>query len=154
MVCGKAAAVGRVSLVQGTLAVVNQVCSLCGEESDWSSQPLLKETAAGNILLSAGILFSGSLPSKALRMLKMIGVQVFSPQTYFRHQRMYLHQAVRAVWDRQQRQLLASADPDGMLLGGDGRCDSMGHSAKYGSYSAIDLERNKVVDVQLVQVPI
>ena len=37
------------------------------------------------------------------------------------------------------------------MLAGDGRADSPGHSAKYGSYTLIELS-NKVVDFQLVQV--
>jgi solute carrier family 8 (sodium/calcium exchanger) len=39
-------------------------------------------------------------------------------------------------------------------LGGDARCCSPGHTAKYGSYSIMNLDNNKVVDVQLVQVNI
>ena len=39
-----------------------------------------------------------------------------------------------------------------LVLGGDGRADSPGHSAKYGSYSVIDLKQSKVVDIKLVQV--
>lgn len=35
-----------------------------------------------------------------------------------------------------------------LVLGGDGRADSPGHCAKYGS---IDLEQGIVVDIQLVQ---
>ena len=37
-------------------------------------------------------------------------------------------------------------------LGGDGRANSPGHSVKFGSYSVIDLDQNKVIDFQLVQV--
>jgi solute carrier family 8 (sodium/calcium exchanger) len=37
-------------------------------------------------------------------------------------------------------------------LGGEARCCSPGHTAKYGSYSIMNLDNNKVVDVQLVQV--
>ncbi len=39
-----------------------------------------------------------------------------------------------------------------LSLGGDGRSDSPGHSAKYGSYTLTDLEHNAVLDVELVQV--
>ena len=39
-----------------------------------------------------------------------------------------------------------------LSLGGDGRSDSPGHSAKYGSYTLMDLEHNVVLDVELVQV--
>ena len=40
----------------------------------------------------------------------------------------------------------------GLALGGNGRADSPGHSAKYGSYSIIELNKNKVIDLKLVQV--
>ena len=39
-----------------------------------------------------------------------------------------------------------------LALSGDGRADSPGHSAKYGSYSVIDMSCSKVVDFKLVQV--
>ena len=39
-----------------------------------------------------------------------------------------------------------------VIVGGDGRADSPGHSAKYGSYSLIELKSGKVIDIQLVQV--
>lgn len=41
---------------------------------------------------------------------------------------------------------------DEVIVGGDGRCDSPGHSAKYGTYSLMDAEQNKILDSQLVQV--
>ena len=39
-----------------------------------------------------------------------------------------------------------------LVLGGDGRSDSPGHSAKYGLYTFMDLEHNVILDVELVQV--
>lgn len=39
-----------------------------------------------------------------------------------------------------------------VVVGGDARCDSPGYSAKYGTYTIMDLERNKILDIQLVQV--
>lgn len=37
-------------------------------------------------------------------------------------------------------------------VGGDARCCSPGHSAKYGSYSLMDLESGMILAVELVQV--
>ena len=37
-------------------------------------------------------------------------------------------------------------------LAGDARCCSPGHTAKYGSYSLMDMPSGEVVDVQLIQV--
>ena len=39
-----------------------------------------------------------------------------------------------------------------LFLSGDGRCGSPGHSAKFGSYTVIDIFSDKVVDFKLVQV--
>ena len=38
------------------------------------------------------------------------------------------------------------------MLGGDGRADSPGHSAKFGSYTMMELKKKIVIDIQLVQV--
>ena len=46
----------------------------------------------------------------------------------------------------------AQADVGELELSGDGRADSPGHSAKYGTYTIMDVRRNKILDVQLVQV--
>ena len=54
------------------------------------------------------------------------------------------------LWNSQHHQLLQGIG-EGLLIGGDGRCDSMGHSAKYGSYTAVDLQQNKILHVELVQ---
>ena len=44
------------------------------------------------------------------------------------------------------------AQGEELVLGGDGHCDSPGHSAKHGCYTLMDLEHNKILDSQLVQV--
>lgn len=38
------------------------------------------------------------------------------------------------------------------MLAGDGRCDSPGHNAKYGTYSVMEVTTEKIVDFSLVQV--
>lgn len=70
------------------------------------------------------------------------------------HQKKYLHPAVQRTYKDQQSSLLDNikAEARELILGGDGRCDSPGHSAKYGTYSLMDVEQNKIVDSQLVQV--
>ncbi|ELU07532.1 hypothetical protein CAPTEDRAFT_138427, partial [Capitella teleta] len=37
------------------------------------------------------------------------------------------------------------------VIGGDGRADTPGHCAKYGSYTVMDLKRRQILDTQLVQ---
>ena len=71
-----------------------------------------------------------------------------------KHQKMYLHPAVQTTYQQQQSTLLNDIKAEGreLILGGDGRCDSPGHSAKYGTYSLMDVEQNKILHSQLVQV--
>ena len=68
-------------------------------------------------------------------------------------QKLYLIPSVSSVWVKQQSELLRNLQQEKeIVLGGDCRCDSPGHSAKYGSYSFMELNSNKVIDIQLVQV--
>ena len=39
-----------------------------------------------------------------------------------------------------------------LVISGDGRADSPGPSAKFGSYTVMELKKGVVIDVQLVQV--
>ena len=39
-----------------------------------------------------------------------------------------------------------------MVLAGDGRCDSPGHSATYGTYSLMDTQNNKILAFNVVKV--
>ena len=47
-----------------TFIAVRQHCSHCEHQRQWTSQPRIKDTPAGNALLSAAILFSGATPGK------------------------------------------------------------------------------------------
>ena len=74
--------------------------------------------------------------------------------TYFRHQNKILQPAVDRIWVNHQSSLLQSiaAQNRNLFLSGDGRADSPGHSAKFGTYTVIDMLSKKVVDFKLVQV--
>ena len=139
---------------KGTFIAVKQHCSHCEHQKLWASQPYIKDTPAGNILLSAAILFSGATPAKILRVLNHMKVACFTDRTFYYHQKRYLEPAVISVWKAKQSTLLAQclSTGDPLIIGGDGRADSPGHSAKYGSYGIIDLVTNKVIHLQLVQV--
>ena len=130
------------SVVIGSMLVAAMKCARCKSFWEWCSQPKIRAYAAGDILLSGAILFSGNLPKKALRLFKSVNIACQSRRSFFRHQNDHLHPVVTKIWNVEQSQLLQDVKDDGLLIGGDARCDSMGHSAKYVSYTAVDLERN------------
>ena len=89
--------------IVGTLITIKQECSICLNKFEWNSQLIIKHGPAGNILLSASILFSGSLPTKALRLLNIFGCATISRNTYFRHQEGVLQPCVYSVWREHQK---------------------------------------------------
>ncbi|XP_064636950.1 uncharacterized protein LOC135493502 [Lineus longissimus] len=137
--------------LMGSALLAKIVCQECSETVYWESQPKRRNTYWGNILISAAILFSGSLASKALRVFSFANIKVHCRRTFYYHQKHYLRQAVRTVWKRLQSGLLDGLRGRQLMLGGDARCDSMGHSAKYGTYSLLDIEQNKIVATEMVQ---
>nr|XP_022335990.1 uncharacterized protein LOC111132471 [Crassostrea virginica] len=107
----------------------------------------------GNLIMSAEILFSGALPSKVLRMYKFCKIACISNSTFMNHQKYYLFPSISHVWSNFQHDYFNDVKLDGraVVLGGDGRADTPGHSAKSGCYSVVDLDEGIVADIQLVQ---
>lgn len=139
----------------GTCIHITQKCSHCLQVKEWYSQPFVKSNMpAGNILLSAAILFSGALPTQILRVLKAFGCESIDSHTFFDHQRHFLHPSIASIWREHQAKYLKELRKEkrGLILGGDGRADSPGHSAKFGSYTTMELKKKVVLDIQLVQV--
>ncbi|XP_052767535.1 uncharacterized protein LOC128234765 isoform X2 [Mya arenaria] len=143
---------GKVCNVQGSAMAIKQVCE-CGHTRRWESQPKVRGVPAGNILLSAGILFSGCSPSKVLRIFEFINVLSISLSTFFSHQRTVLWPAIERVWTKCNDQLISVLldREEELVVAGDGRSDSPGHSAKFGVYSMIDMHTGRVVAIELVQ---
>ena len=83
-----------------------------------------------------------------------MGCATIAKRTFFRHQNEYLHLTISAVWEKHQALLLSELrrEKRKLVVGGDGRADSPGHSAKFGSYTVMELKKEVVIDVQLVQV--
>jgi solute carrier family 8 (sodium/calcium exchanger) len=83
-------------------------------------------------------------------------VAVISKRTFFLHQANLLFPAIRQLWRERQSWLLAcyQADQKDLVIGGDGRCDTPGHSAKFLSYTVMELKQSVILDMQLVQVRI
>ena len=72
-------------------------------------------------------------------------------RTYYNHQRLYLFPLVLDKWRRHQEEVLNEC-PQKMTLEGDCRSASPGHCAKYGAYSLLEGNINKVIEIQVVQV--
>ena len=121
----------------------------------WQSQPPLTSIkGAGNLLITAGIFFCGILFSKFEALSKLINLKSIGKGTYFNDREHFVLPVVKTTWKQQQQEIFneLKARQAGSVLAGDGRGDSPGHSAKYCTYTFLDVESQKVVDFDVVSV--
>ncbi len=140
----------------GTMVTVTQSCLHCNKEFVWRSQPLiLGKYPAGNILLSFGVLMAGASINKILLVFRHMGLCVYSARTFFRHQKSFLFPIVLHYWETYRAALIQKLKGlKEVAWSGDGRFDSMGHSAKYGVYTMFCTTLMKIVHFELVQVSV
>lgn len=143
-----------IKFVRGTFIYTSSKC-LYDHEFTWSSQPCHNTLPWSNLFTATAILTSGCNATKVLQLFQNMNLQMFTPRTYNRLQAYYVVPSATRTWDFEQAELLEEIKEgpcQDVVVGGDARCDSPGYSAKYGTYTIMDLERNKILDFQLVQV--
>jgi len=138
----------------GTMVTVTQHCLKCKDVFEWKSQPLVMgKYPGGNVLLSFAILMAGAPISKVLLIFRHMGVSVYSARTYFRHQRQFIFPTILHYWESYRAKLVDKLKKlKEVVWTGDGRFDSMGHSAKYGAYTMLCTTNMKIVHFEVVQV--
>ena len=106
---------------------------------------------AGNLLLSFATLCAGASIKKMLTVFRHMGVLVYNEPTYYYHQRHLLIPTIISFWRKYQTKLLDSLKGKEVVLAGDGRHDSMGHSAKYGTYTIFCCTVGLIIHIVLLQ---
>ena len=150
-ICGKANRVETQS--RGTLLAVTATCP-DDHTQKWSSQSLLGSSGAGNILLAAAILYSGTTYSSFAHLARVCGLAIMSERVFYSIQKSVLVPTVNSLWLDHQATVLEflKGMPSPLKLSGDGRCDSPGYSAKYCTYSVMEQTTSLIADFKLVQV--
>ncbi|XP_077418866.1 uncharacterized protein LOC144049968 [Vanacampus margaritifer] len=139
---------------RGTFLSVEQQCPRCLYSRKWNSQPIIGDTPVGNLQLSAAVYTTGSSFFKLKKIFQVMQLKMFPYDTFRRHTRMYIEPAVIHKWNTVQAGMLQHlSQQHNVIVGGDLllMSDSPGPSAKFGSYSMMDLSSNTIVDVQLLQ---
>ena len=79
---------------------------------------------------------AGASISKILLVFKHMGLSAYNARTFFFHQKNFLFPAVLNYWERYQAALIEKIKKmKDAVWSGDGRFNSMGHSAKFGVYT-------------------
>jgi solute carrier family 8 (sodium/calcium exchanger) len=84
--------------------------------------------------------------------MNFVGLHTICKRTFNRHQKDFLSMAVHNIWHREQMSTLAGMQDNPLAIAGDARHDSMGHSAKYGTYTTMEMNSRKIIDFQVIQV--
>ena len=141
--CGQAV-VEMKKITKGSMLSIKATC-LNGHTKEWNSQPYVDEMPLGNILIPAAVLLTGNTFAPISHFAACLNLQIVSKATFYK---------VQDNWHNHQKQVLKDIknQKTPVNVAGDGRCDSPGHSAKYGTYSLMYEPSGKVVDFSLVQV--
>ena len=123
---------------KGSLATIESHC--CYKPVHWQTEPFIYSMAAGNLPLSAGILFTGNSYGNFANVAKATNLQIFSGRYCTSTQKKYLFPAVNKVYSEHEEEILNEVRNRQVVAGGDGRCDSPGTSGKYGTYSIVDTD--------------
>ncbi|XP_053567520.1 uncharacterized protein LOC128657265 [Bombina bombina] len=138
--------------ILGTLLIVTGECLSGHEGKLWYSQPKIQQMPIGNLLYSASILFSGNNFEKVSEFSEYLGLQSISSQTYYKIQKKFLFPTVELHWVQDRQKNINSFRDRAITLCGDGQCDSPGYCAKYCTYTMIEDESKKIIDLNIVQV--
>ena len=135
----------------GTWLTVQYTCAV-GHHNRWHSQPLLRGMAAGNLLLSAAILFSGSTFTKFAHLDDVLNLSILAERTFHDIQSKYLFSVVHHTWTQHQQQVFQRLQGQELKISGDGRCDSPGYNAKYCAYTLMLQSSGEIIDFWVMQV--
>jgi len=112
-----------------------------------------KESTLSFFLLFLSLFLGvGASIKKVLLVFRHMGVLVYNEPTYYYHQRHLLIPTVISFWCKYQKRILDTLKGKEVVLAGDGLHDSMGHSAKYGTYTIFCCTVGLIIHIVLVQV--
>ncbi|XP_067284722.1 uncharacterized protein [Pseudorasbora parva] len=135
-----------------TFVAFTQLCGKCQHYRRWQSQPVVGSTPLGNLQLCAAIYFLVGSFSKLQKIFQAMQLQTVQYGTFRRHARNFFEPTIVHKWNRDQQHVISQLKKRGKrAIAGDMRADSPGHSAKFGSYTLMDVETNSIVDLQLIQ---
>ena len=121
--CSKCGGITDITTYEnGSMLTVRQVCSSCFHDFTWNSQPLIDNIPAGNLSISASILFSGNTPLPIMRFLSHLNCKAISTTTFYEHQHQYLFPTIKSVWVNHQTNLHTELADKELRLTGDGKC--------------------------------
>ena len=119
----------------------------------WHSQQNENGRAAGNISVAASIILSGGTFERLKEKIQTSLIPFASCTTFYKIQKKLVIPAIHQVFATERQLLFDDAKERGKIdLLEDGRCDSPGYNAKYGTYTVMDKQTGMIMDLHVSHV--
>lgn len=112
----------------------------------WCSQPVLnRRMNSGDLQFASAVLLSGNNFQKISLFAKFLNLPAISNTTFHKIQRTYLIPSIDEFWSEKQEETINLFRGQELVILGDGRMDSPGHSAQYCSYTFMEYTTKKIL---------
>ena len=137
----------------GSLYAIQITC-LKGCSMKWTSQPDIKSCSGiGNLDLTSAITLAGIPQCKFEKFAWLMNLKFIHNTTFYRIRKEFIQPTISEFWAAERENVIAELMQSGCVtLIGDGRSDSPGHSAKYGTYTFMSADSGKIVDTAVITV--
>ncbi|KAK5907316.1 hypothetical protein CesoFtcFv8_005182 [Champsocephalus esox] len=105
-----------------------------------------------NLLVPAAIFLTGNAYGPFSEICQCLGLESLSTRHYYNIQRVYVLPEVTSVWNLHNEAVMAATGDQVVTVSGDGRCDSPGHCATFGTYTMLDINSRLIIAQQTVKV--
>lgn len=137
--------------INGSVIEVHFRCEQ-GHTNMWSSSMKINKVYAVNFQLACAVLLSGSLFVKVAMLFKFLNLGILSCSTFNRIIGLYAVPTIEEWWAKMQDEMFSLLNGKELIVGGDGRNDSPGHSSTYCQYTFMDTFSNLIVHQELIDV--
>ncbi|XP_062594118.1 uncharacterized protein LOC134255609 [Saccostrea cucullata] len=141
-------------IVQMNLQTVSSAVYLkwvCGKghtANKWSSQPLLNRGLhSTDVLISAALIASGNNFQKMAMFAKFLKLPFPSQTSFCKMQRTYALPSIDQKWEIHQNEIMNEFQGKNLVILGDGRMDSPGHSAQFCTYTFMENTTHKILHI-------
>jgi hypothetical protein len=150
--CGKPLEEAATVRTVGSAVQVTTNC-LDGHTYVWQSQPLASfNLYCGNLLLPAAVIMTGNSLHSFLEICKTCNITMLCERECYNIQESYVRPQVTQAWTLHNEAVLSVLQDEPVVLAGDCRCDSPGHSATLGTYTLYCPKLKLIVAQETVHV--
>ena len=138
---------------RGSSCKISSCCTRDSKDNfEWMTAPTVNGMPVFHLLLASGVLATGMESSKVLRLfaaLKIPNVRQRELSNIFKY---YAIPSIYNVCQKEQVSRLDEVSEKSIVVASDMRVDSPGHSGLLGSGSTLDMDRNIILDTQVIKV--